>query len=429
MLGVDTIKMCDGKLVCNPQGTCVECLTATDCSSPDAPYCSNSTCVAACASDQDCVGVAGKPFCAPTGACVECVRDAQCSANAPVCDATSLACRGCVTDDECGSAVCDVDTGECIAADSVLYARPSGTDVDDCSQSNPCSLAKALAQASALRSVIRMLPGVYSSSVSLTSANPDISIIGSGATLAGDGTSGPALSVGGSARIAVRALTVDVTGGTQVEALSCSPAPGITRVTLQLRDTTVLGGQLLSSDCDLTMIHGVVHSRVVTAQSGTVTIDRSLVSAGLLVGQTTSGPVSVTNSILGGVTFLQISPIPVTMTFDTFFLAGAGATLPCSISGVLFEDDIVLAPNSTNAVTGTACQFANNLAFPQATNVGTGTIRMDPLLVNPANGDFHLQAFSPAIDAADSTPDNLDFDGTPRPQGTHADLGAFEFHP
>lgn len=47
-----------------------------------------------------------------------------------------------------------------------------------------------------------------------------------------------------------------------------------------------------------------------------------------------------------------------------------------------------------------------------------GNLDMDPLLVDPANFDFHLQALSPAIDAGDPT-SPLDFDGT------QADIGPF----
>jgi len=51
------------------------------------------------------------------------------------------------------------------------------------------------------------------------------------------------------------------------------------------------------------------------------------------------------------------------------------------------------------------------------TYTGTGNINADPLSVNPANGDYRLQAGSPCIDAGDPTsPLELD--------GTRADMGA-----
>jgi hypothetical protein len=60
---------------------------------------------------------------------------------------------------------------------------------------------------------------------------------------------------------------------------------------------------------------------------------------------------------------------------------------------------------------------------------GAQDISIDPRLVDPANGDFHLAADSPCIDAAD--PVNYpptDFEGDPRPNGVAPDIGADEFY-
>ena len=59
---------------------------------------------------------------------------------------------------------------------------------------------------------------------------------------------------------------------------------------------------------------------------------------------------------------------------------------------------------------------------------GDDYVERDPLFVNAAQGNFHLQKNSPAIDkgSADSAP-SFDYDNSSRPQGQGYDIGAFEY--
>ena len=61
---------------------------------------------------------------------------------------------------------------------------------------------------------------------------------------------------------------------------------------------------------------------------------------------------------------------------------------------------------------------------------GAHDTSVDPLLVDPANGDFHLAPGSPCINAGD--PANYpptDFEGEVRPNGSAPDIGADEYYP
>ncbi|HUS60181.1 MAG TPA: right-handed parallel beta-helix repeat-containing protein, partial [Nevskiaceae bacterium] len=58
---------------------------------------------------------------------------------------------------------------------------------------------------------------------------------------------------------------------------------------------------------------------------------------------------------------------------------------------------------------------------------GPRDISADPLLVDPENGDYHLQVSSPCIDAGTNDGAlSTDFDGDPRPDGCWVDIGADE---
>jgi hypothetical protein len=64
---------------------------------------------------------------------------------------------------------------------------------------------------------------------------------------------------------------------------------------------------------------------------------------------------------------------------------------------------------------------------------GVGNIDINPLFVDPCNGDYHLFEDSPCIDAGDPNyiagPNETDLDGNPRIVNGRIDMGAFELQP
>ncbi len=82
---------------------------------------------------------------------------------------------------------------------------------------------------------------------------------------------------------------------------------------------------------------------------------------------------------------------------------------------VIWENNLVFG-NTTLNYQGTTDQTGIN-----------GNLSADPLFVNGATGDYHLQVGSPAINAGSSVgAPNVDFDGTLRPINGNWDIGAFE---
>jgi hypothetical protein len=79
-----------------------------------------------------------------------------------------------------------------------------------------------------------------------------------------------------------------------------------------------------------------------------------------------------------------------------------------------------------NLVNGATSMIADPTGF----TVGTNQLGVDPLFVNAAALNFHLQSNSPAIDTGVTVPQvTTDFDGVTRPQGAAYDVGAFEYIP
>jgi hypothetical protein len=124
--------------------------------------------------------------------------------------------------------------------------------------------------------------------------------------------------------------------------------------------------------------------------------------------------------------------------FDVSFSTIIDSVVECGSSGAtsMTLSSSILYYAATGApadtlVNGNSCtSVKNSVIFPTAQPVAPTNVSQQPALKNVTAEDFHLLATSPAIDRGDPASTNLiDFDGTPRPQGSGRDSGAYEFKP
>ncbi len=115
-----------------------------------------------------------------------------------------------------------------------------------------------------------------------------------------------------------------------------------------------------------------------------------------------------------------------------------------AVSSAIVENNVFYEPQTEGVHFGSGGAYSNvtvknNLTTGAPTTVTSsgGTVVVtgnvdstDALLVSPSTDDFHLEPTSPAIDhGLTLTTVTTDIDGTPRPQGSAYDLGAYEWHP
>ena len=399
---------------------------------------------AECTLDDECASPT--PRCAPNLQCVECIKAADCPVSEPTCDATSHQCRACVLDADCTSEICDTQTGVCVPESTIVYASPSGTSVASCSRADRCSIQRAFAITDATRNVIKLVPGIYSGN--LVVSNKTVRVRGAGATISS--TSGDTLTVNDHGSLTVSGVII-VSAAAAGRAVICSSLNNVDIPVLALDTVTVESTTtgIKLTKCSATITQSTIHttgfsSGLLATNASTADVTRTSIRGGAyIVGSVDNSVLRLTNTIVGDPTtpgddgFFAVSGA-VALSFSTVINARVqcnGSPSVCSgasTNGVCFDNSVVvnLTPGApTDTVTGLACSGTYTAVFPQAAALaGLGNLAVNPKLVNPAMNDLHLQATSPAIDAANPAATlGVDFEGKPRPSGAQRDLGAFEY--
>lgn len=360
-----------------------------------------------------------------------CHDSADCPAAAPFCDVTGgMRCRGCRSHGECPLSNACLPTGACADAKDVSYASSrSGTDTLTCGpQDSPCAtIGTALARS---RPYLR-LAGAFDEALLI---DRSVTLLADpGTTLTRTGLVGPAphnvIAVIGASVVAIADLTIQGSPGTDTGLVVDSGSPVVTLHHVTMSDNNGPGG-------------------AITISGGTLHLDRSMITGNHGGGVSITGAeFEIENNFIlsngnpqssyGGV-FLNIPQATGThvLRFNTIAANAARIGAATGIECVLVGDDLPFSSNiifsnmsREDPVNGTHCfgtysDIELSLGMPP----GMGNRNEDPLFVNPAGGDFHLQARSPEIDRGEpnSTVD-IDIDGDPRPQNGINDIGADEY--
>jgi hypothetical protein len=394
-----------------------DCMKAFPDAAPDGPK--------TCTSDQQCGGAA--PVCdleaGGSKTCVECTvaEHTLCTGATPAC--IDDKCAKCTAHAQCDASNVCLPDGTCADAGQVAYVQAGGTGAAPCAKDAPCGTLDDGVKAA--KPTIKISGTVADSKTTIIDGQAVTIVSDPGAKLSRS-NAGVVLQVqNDGADVAIYDLEITLGTGLANPAVSI-PAGGTPKLSLSR--------VLIDSN------QGVG----VSTSGGVLTIARSLISGnsggGLSLAATqyaisnsfivsNGGP----NSAIGGVNIATITD-PGTYNFEFNTLAGNQAKgsltagLVCSSIGIplTFADSIVYSNGLAMQVEGSNCTW-NYSDVGQALTAGTGDLNQDPKFVDVNNGNYHLQAGSPAENAADPAANvSIDFDGDPRPQGGRSDMGADE---
>jgi hypothetical protein len=456
-LGVDDLRPCDVGQACAPDHACVaaECSVTQDCTSPEAPICSNGLCVGTCTSNDDCAAVIGRPLCSPDGACVGCIDASHCASPTSICDSEEHACRGCERDDECASGVCIEADGVCADEARVIYVTMFGDD-GECTRTAPCgtfSFALSKVESSGARDVIHIEGGQYSLGAAAPTISTNVILDGTGTMLTYGSGSPFTLALGVQVTLERLSLQLPSMHAITVATSSSLRLFDVALSNLGTKAISVQGGSLTASRVQLTGGQsGIQHldsepssylsvedseldDLVVSASNSIVVITRSRFFRDSTMIQVTGGMATVTNNLfvqnfeLADAIYIEAgsgSVFAFNTVVNTSSVISDGVALYCGPS--LDVSSNIFAYGSTNPIDGAACPVRNSLfdTHGAADAVGNLTGDASTFFRDRVGGDYRLSGASPALDVGETGIVETDIEGNPR--GTSPDIGAFEAH-
>lgn len=447
----DTSTCSDGLVCVGHQCIAETCGSSADCNATN-PYCSTGLCGPTCSANSQCPGAGEEvdlAYCVG-GACVACRTDSDCATTAPVCD--SGACRACEQDSECESEVCDLAMGTCVDESVILYASPTGSGSSGCNLAAPCTPTGAVSIVDGEHPWVRFLPGTYAPTIGLTLQGA-VNLVATGAIWPGT------IGASSGANATIRDLIVDgsdeYAGGIYCLLTTGTATLSLTNVVIQNVNNEGTAafevGGLCTTNVSQSELEGVV-----IAANASFSADRTKFTDGFELSAVPDGEglhLSLVNSTFYDSGFAgnlgsgstTSNAITMWVAYNTFYDDGmdsSGGACPSydgslASGAITFVNNIFYAPNSEEGFfiasgSGSGCTVENNVIFPGGSdnNIGNNIVA-DPMLVDPTHGNYHLMADSPAIDKAAATGSDppVDFDGTPRPQGSADCIGAFEYKP